>query len=734
MKHYILSLFLLLAGIVFSQEKKKITICWDVSLSMQDRDLDKEFYFLDAYFKTVQNAKVAMLTFSDHVLSKDDFLVEDGNWSSIKQKLEGLSHDGATSFDELGSYVGDGEVLLFTDGRQNMGTGVPNFNGELYVINSKKDFDRATLNLLTIVNNGNLVNLLEEKNREFSITSNNQYSGRIYTGTEGLANAQIYVKGMEENATKSSSDGKFSIQGATGDTLVVLFGSRKKEVTLGDNLSLNLSFADSGIALDEVVLEGEKSIEEVETVTTAYGEENKDKIGYAVQSITEEDIADVSTTANNAVQGKFSGMRLGQNDDLSQITMRPSNSILGNNYGLIVIDGVPMSRTKSASVVSDQTPDGQIGNPITVVNNAQFIDPKNIAKITVLKGLAATNRFGSLGSNGVLLITTKTATVEGPKGEKPDLARLKNNIYDGKIKVNTKALVTPYLKELKKGKNLQEAYSIYLEQRGTYWGTPEYLLDVFDFFHTSSPEIAERIISNILENEEAGYEELRGMYLKCSGKKNFKMAQLAANIMMERFPGKIQSYLDLAMAHKQNGAYQQSLDVLNTMLEGTANSSLNFAGLEKITGTEIRNVINKGPTDLAISKVDPKYHNNLTYDARLVLEWNNSDADFTVQFVNPQKRFFNWEHTDFGDRKRILNELQQGYSSEQFEIFGAETKGDWLLNVTYKGNRTSGNKAPIFLKCTVQQNFGRANQKEEVFMVRLQEMDEEQQLAKFTVQ
>ena len=115
------------------------------------------------------------------------------------------------------------------------------------------------------------------------------------------------------------------------------------------------------------------------------------------------------------------------------------------------------------------------------------------------------------------------------------------------------------------------------------------------------------------------------------------------------------------MAHKKNGAHQQALDILNTMLEGTANPSLNFTGLEKVAGTEIRNLINTGPANLDIAKVGPKYHNNLTYNARLVLEWNNPDADFTVQFVNPQKRFFNWEHTDFGDRKRIASKGQCKY-------------------------------------------------------------------------
>ncbi|MEX0359703.1 MAG: YfaP family protein, partial [Allomuricauda sp.] len=150
--------------------------------------------------------------------------------------------------------------------------------------------------------------------------------------------------------------------------------------------------------------------------------------------------------------------------------------------------------------------------------------------------------------------------------------------------------------------------------------------------------------------------------------------------------------------------------------------------------TDLRNLVNQERKHLDISKVSSSYRNNLTYNARLVLEWNNTDAEFVVQFVNPQKRFFNWEHTEAADKKRIMDEIQHGFSSEQFEIVGPETVGDWILNVTYMGNRTSGNKMPTFLKCTVQYNFGKANQYSEEFLVRLQDNGDEQQLAKFAVQ
>ncbi|UII79776.1 TonB-dependent receptor plug domain-containing protein [Flagellimonas sp. CMM7] len=721
MKQLKLQFFLLAFGICvvgFTQENKNVTICWDVSLSMKNRDIDKEYYFLDAYFKTIQNADVTLLTFSNQVISKNDFTVASGNWSGIKENLNTIKYDGATSYEELGAYADKGEVLLFTDGKQNTSSSSPSFEGELYIINSNQDFDRASLNLLSIVNNGNLVDLLDKSNAKTSKQNQKEYSGKIYNGTQGLASAKIYIKSFPAEQVSSDIQGNFKIKGAVGDTLVVSYGNKVTEHPLDNNFALNFSFEESGIQLDEVIVTEKVPVQE-EEITTAYGKENKDKIGYAVQSISDEEIAPVSTTVNNAVQGKFSGVSLGQNEDLSEVKMRPSNSILGNNYGLIVVDGVPMERSNSAT--------GEIAD-------TSFIDPQNIASITVLKGLSATNRYGSEGANGVLLITTKTATFDGPRKQKKDLARLTNNVYDGKIKVNSKTLVTPYLKELKKGKNLQEAYDIYLDQRNKYWNTSEYLLDVYGFFYASNREVAERILSNVLEKKDTSYEELRGMFLKSEESRNHKMALLAANKMLETFPNKIQPYFDVAMANKNSGNYQSALDMFNNIANGKANAKLNFGSLEKVVGTEIRNLINKERKNLDIKKVNQKYLNNLTYNARLMLDWNNPDAEFVVQFVNPQKRFFNWEHTDTSDKKRILDELQHGFANEQFEIVGADTKGDWILNVTYLGNRTSGNKAPTFLKCTVQYNFGKPNQTSEEHLVRLQDTDDEQQLAKFTVQ
>nr|WP_293300297.1 TonB-dependent receptor plug domain-containing protein [Allomuricauda sp.] len=718
----LLSIMILAFGVfwgthVQAQNTENVTICWDVSLSMQNRDLEKDFYFLDAYFKTAQNAKVTVLTFSDQVLSKHDFVVSAGSWTDVKEKLKGLSYDGATSYASLGNYVTGGTVLLFTDGRQNLGTSTPSFGGKLFIVNSTKNFDRGSLNLLSIVNNGDVVNFMEKKSMDESIDPIEEYSGTILSGTAGLSNAEVYIQGNEEDKVRSDEKGGFSIHGKPGDTLIAMYGDKMEKQVLGDSKTMNFSLGDGGVQLQEVVV-SERKAEPEEKIITAYGEENKDAVGYAVQSITEDDIPDAASTVNMAVQGKFSGVNLGNNEDLSQVRMRPRNTILGNVYGLIVVDGVPLRQSGSHS---------------GVVYSTDFVNPENIADITVLKGLAATNKYGSLGANGVLLITTKTATYAKQTGEKKDLARLTDNIYKEKIKVNTKTLVTPYLKELKGGKNIREAYDIYLAQRAKYQNEPSYFLDVSNFFFGTSPEIALRILSNVLESEDTDYGTLRSLYLRSVEIENHDMALLAANRLFEVFPNKIQSYLDVAMSQEQLGNYQEALNMYNGMLTGEANPQLNFRGMEKVVGTEVRNLVNKHRAELDISKVNPKYHNNLTYNARLVLDWNQPDAEFSVQFVNPQKRFFTWEHTEVGDRKRILDELENGNSTEQFEIVGSDTKGEWILNVTYDGNRTPANKAATFLKCSVEYNFGKPNQRKEEFLIRLQEVGEEVQLAKFSV-
>jgi uncharacterized protein YfaP (DUF2135 family) len=130
---------------------------------------------------------------------------------------------------------------------------------------------------------------------------------------------------------------------------------------------------------------------------------------------------------------------------------------------------------------------------------------------------------------------------------------------------------------------------------------------------------------------------------------------------------------------------------------------------------------------------DPKYLNNIKYNVRLVFEWNNPETEFKLQFVNPQKRYFNWEHTNSNSPDRIKDEIINGYTSEEFEFYGEEAKGTWILNATYLGNLEAANTSPLVLKCTLYQNFGYPNQTKEEILVHFRTPGEVKQLKTLVV-
>lgn len=690
----------------------EITIAWDASLSMQNRDFALDREYLQRYFTSHPNTMVTLLLFSNTVWSKEQFRVESGKWETLENRLKLVRYDGATFYPDLPGYCQGSEILLFTDGHQNMATATPVFNGSLITVNSSRSYDQANLNLLSIINDGELQNL---QGRQTGIAADTiinlqRYFGKIYGTYTDLEGVRIRIAGDNASETKPTAEGTYSIDAIPGDTLEFTANGRQSaRRTLGEYSNIDVWLEDSGgIRLDEVVV-SEKLQEPKKDVITALGKKAEDGVGYAVESIDDKAIDNVNTTAASATQGKFSGVQLGQNDDLSQVQIRPKTSILSNNYGLIVLDGVPMPKSNSSFY--------NIGSPI---QNTDFIDPKNIASITVLKSLAATNRYGSMGANGAILITTKTATFAGPTKIK-DLALRTDNVYEGKISVSNKSLTTPYLKELKEGKNVAEAYEIYLEQRERYKDQPAYYVDLSEYFREASPVLSMRILSNILEMERPSLIELKSLLYKA---KELGLAPLqlqTANRIMEDYPGSIQSYLDFALAQRDAGNYQAALNMLLAMQQGTANENLDFTGLGKTIGRELRNLLSQQQAVLDLGKVPAEFKNNIRFNARLIFEWSKPDAQFSLQFVNPQKRFFTWDHTALADSRRIRDETEQGYSLEEFEIFGEGVAGNWIINVMYEGNMIATDTTPVFLHCRTEKNFGKPGQTAEDFVVRLHE-------------
>jgi TonB-linked SusC/RagA family outer membrane protein len=216
----------------------------------------------------------------------------------------------------------------------------------------------------------------------------------VVTDVSGLPlpGVNILVKGTNKGV-QSDFDGKFKIQAAQGETLVFTFmGMSTKELPAGANMTVKLS--DDSVALGEVVV-------------TALGiKRDKKALGYASQKLEGSDINQTPTNNFiNNLSGKVAGLEIRKNSNFggsSNIVLRGTKSIGGNNQALMVVDGVPIT---NSNLNKKDTANGRDG--FDYGNSASDIDPNNIESITVLKGAAAAALYGSQATNGAIMITTK---------------------------------------------------------------------------------------------------------------------------------------------------------------------------------------------------------------------------------------------------------------------------------------------------------------------------------------
>ncbi len=676
---------------------EKLTIGWDTSLSMKDRDTAKEFDFLQDYFTKYPNVAVTVLEFNNCKVLKKEVTVKKGNWQALKLHLSNVSYDGATSYNLLAKKLRAGTIFIFTDGNEPLVRDVVSLGKKPYIITSSTKSDTQNLQFLALSNKGRFIDLHNNYVQPLLKQKQDQYFGNIFSPLIALKDLKIATGNSE---TTAKSDGTYSIEGAVGEQLTVsAFGKTLWSQKLGDNKLINLWVAEEAEKLDEVVLKKKREItENEEVVETALGRMKKKKLGYGAGILVEEDIKDYLTLAD-ALRGKFAGVQVGQDLGNVQLTSRFTTD-KGSRNALVVIDGAPMA--------VDTRVEG-------------IITPYNVASITILKGLAATTLYGSEGRNGVVLVTTKAMSSSlDHNGNKIK----PKNLYKGdKLPVST--FQTPdYISELEAQSGVSEIYSAYLMQREKYWDHPMYLSDVYAYMSNIDVGLGLQIAYNVLERDST-LDTLRGLLLTSYKLGHYQLGLDVAYVILSKYPQQTQSYLDLAMAHKTVGNYQEALNRLLAIEYGTAQPALDFTHLRTIADNEIRDLIAKHKDELDLDRVQKKHLERKKLKARVVLDWSNRDAEFVITFINPDGLYARWIHT-LANPELIENEVLHGFSQKEFEIDGGKL-GGWTFNVNYLGNKMEGSESPTLLKYTIQHNYGTPEERTEQKVIRLHQAGSNEQ-------
>ena len=219
-------------------------------------------------------------------------------------------------------------------------------------------------------------------------------NGHVKDATgEDVIGATVRVVG-QDGGTVTDFDGNFSLKANPGDKIEISFiGYENVVADAAANMNIIMR-DDAAQTLNEVVVIG-------------YGVAKKSDLTGSVAAL-KPDSKNKGLVVNpqDLMQGKIAGVNVTSGDGTpgggATIRIRGGSSLNASNDPLIVIDGVPMDNSGVKG----------LANPLSMIN------PQDIESFNVLKDASATAIYGSRGSNGVIIITTK----KGRKGQKPSIS------------------------------------------------------------------------------------------------------------------------------------------------------------------------------------------------------------------------------------------------------------------------------------------------------------------------
>lgn len=222
-------------------------------------------------------------------------------------------------------------------------------------------------------------------------------TGKVTDRQDGTPLIGVSVKVKNgPGGSSTGADGSFRLNVPAGATTLVIsyIGYITQEVDVTNATNLDVSLESDRTTLNEVVVVG-------------YGTQKKNDVTGGVVSLGPKDFnKGVINSPEQLLQGRTAGVQVtpasGDPGAGINIRIRGTTSVRSGNNPLFVIDGVPLD----GGNISDGANNYGAGT-LSARNPLNFMNPDDIANITVLKDASAAAIYGSRGANGVVLITTK---------------------------------------------------------------------------------------------------------------------------------------------------------------------------------------------------------------------------------------------------------------------------------------------------------------------------------------
>lgn len=500
-------------------------------------------------------------------------------------------------------------------------------------------------------------------------------SGFVFINGEPLPSASISILGTEQG-TVSDTKGRYQLSANINDTLKFSYVGYHDilKVVQPDQMVLNVSMQTKVIPLDNVELEQttkRKSPKDLlleydqnpDVIITQFGILDKKRSGHTMYVLTEEEFNRDAPDFGTAVRGRFP-------------KRAPSRSIYDVNPSAIYdIDGM-------------------------VFTSFPGIPPSFIKRVAYIPGLSGVTLYGTLGRNGVYVINTfNYGYPKKSEAHGKNISFLNNIFYeDEAADSKTQFLYLPSnVKRLFQSETGEAAKQQYMKElEGSASGDFLYMAYALDYFlkFWKDEGMVDTILDHCYSKSRENPQLLTALAYLLESNGRYDKAQALFKDVFISEPNQQKSYLNLFSIYNSSNETDKANNMLARYFYLIDN------GFLPRTPNPINNFLKNSYAQRFLKQ------ENENDELYLMVEWNNPEAEFELQFVDPENRVFNWDSTSEMDKNGGVG------ACTEFILDKSNGDGRWLLNTKFKGPE---GQIPTVLKCTFYFNYGTSDQKKWIY-------------------
>lgn len=554
----------------------------------------------------------------------------------------------------------------------------------------------------------------------FDLGEEREVYGKITQLETPVPDVMVSVAGKKNLRVFSDAQGNYKIKARVGDILQFTHASYETLSIFIEDVTeeLNVALEERVRELEEVVVESNKikggvlakKLQKDEKFDTSRGEFDPKRSGFSQTYVDGKDFSNVYENIQQAVVGKIPGL-VYDRESQQVFSTRASSMSLTQSYPVAwEIDGL-------------------------FTTNPPPLDLSQIKSVRFLRSLRASNRYGAQAAGGVMIVKTIYGNFNANTPKKNSfLAEYANsNFYENDAAISSLEIKeqNKFTQSLRGYNNKLKAYQFYeeeLKEKITNFGDHiGAAIEFYEFYNDK--RIATQILNDLALQHPNNPEVLKSIayYHQFFGNKREAITSYERVFTLR--PKHAQSFRDLANAYADYDLYDKAWKLYYSyILKGKVTSE---EGIGELIYNDMEWLFYQRSHQTNIKQKFVPIHRNpkeFQRDVRMVFEWNTSEAEFELEFVSPDRRSYVFDHSLYANGDLITNEKNVGYSSKMFVIEDLGSNGDWLVNLTYKGNKKS---VPTFLKLTTYYNWGKPNEKKNINVYKLEIQNQKASLLKF---